>query len=1094
MRLKLTLTILLVCGLLGAHGQGRTWYWVGGLGGPSTSLQTITNWSSKLGGGSGGIAHPGASNTASALINGDTLIIDGSNIGFGVVSGTDSIRIPFFTQNNIARIHIINGARVIFHKSTATGTNTLTIVPTDPNGSSDGKDVYIDATSGVAMRHNGLGTGAAVISMNTKTRALIEGNLSIVGGVNNRLAIPTGSLIPAIRFAPGSSFRSAVTSASPFNNAGAAGSVVFEPGSSLSYEGLYSPEGNSTTVQMLNFIAGSNYIINSSTTGQPGSFFNAKSYANVLVGDGIKVVTVPAGGPLTRIDTLVVRTGSTFTLNGSTPTVIYGDLTIDGTLAAAGNQTITFAGSGKKQTISGGGSITLPNLTVGPTAYLSLSRHTRVTTSASIAGRINFGNFQLTDNGTSTASFIATAGAVLQTAHANGFDPAAGAVLVQGIKTYEPGISYILEGPTTTPFGISSTPAGGPLTLGYLKLNTSGLVTLNNDIRIKDSLVMLSGRLNLRTSDTITLLDGASLKGSNFGPANYIITNVDRTSGEQAAFIYQGIDTFTVAPLGSPANYLPIAFRPDAASDYTMTVFEGITDNATPTGTLLPSTAKDTMVNAVWNIQRTAGSGICDITLQWTAALEGNQFKTLALLNTGIASYDAGTTSWQAPIGTGLPNRTARVILNSFIPLTVSKFAAGNPLVIFDRLPVKTYGDAIFDPAALTNQPAVPVTYSSSDNQIAVISGNQVQIVGAGTVTITASQAGATARTQPLTITKAVLTIKANDSTMRPNNPITGFSFTYSGFKYADHPGKLTVLPVATSNATTSSPEGIYDLIPGNAQSPNYSFIYINGILRLAKDPQAITFGLLTDKRYGDPDFDPGAVASSNLPIKYSSSDEKVAIVVNNGTRIRIVGLGTAIIAASQEGDASYTRADTIKRTIQVFQTPLIIQAGDMEKLQGQPNPELKTIKYTGFVNGEDASVLTRQPILSTTAVLTSYAGNYPIIASEATALNYKISFVPGTLTVKPIDESKDPRQLQAYVNSSTSLRVQIKVTVPGPADVFLYDVNGKPMARQKVALNHTSGINDFDIPVYHLPPGIYIVQVTGEGWKLQKRLSILRP
>ncbi len=1094
MRLKFTLIFLMLCATICVNAQPRKWYWVGGYGSASTSFQTVSNWNSKLGGGTGGTVHPGANNGATSITKGDTLVIDGSNIGFGVVAGTDTIRIPIFTQNEPARIHIINGARVLFHKSTATGTNTLTITPNDLNGSSDGKDVYIDTTSGLTIRHNGLGTGAAVISLNLKARALIEGNLSIIGGVNNRLAIPAGGMIPAVRFAPGSTFRTAIISASAFNNTGAAGSVLFEPGSTLIYDGQYSPEGNSATVQLLTFMPGSNYIINSSTTGQPGSFFNSKSYGNVIVGDGVKTVTVTAGGGSVQIDTLIVRTGATFTVNGSSPTTIKGNLTVDGTLAAAGTQTVVFGGNGIRQVVAGNGNITFPNITVNPSAYLSMARNITVTTTAAISGRINFGTFRLTDNAATTATFTTTGGAVLQTANPNGFDPVTGSVLMQGNKTYAPRTSYIIDGPTTTPFGISTIPDPTPLTLGYLKLNATGLVTTNAPVTITDSLVMQSGMLNIRTADAVELQTGASLKGSNFGPGNYIVTNVDRTNGARAIFAYKGIAAPTIVPIGSATNYLPVTFRPDGPVDVIMTVFEGITDNAAPDGLSLPAAALDTMVNAVWKINRTAGTANCDIALQWTAGLEGTNFKTLALSNIGISLFDANLpATWQPPLGTGLANRTARAILSDLSPLVVTRFAAGIQQVIFDPLPLKTYGDILFDPSAITNNQAIPITYSSDNSQVAVVTGNQLQIVGAGTATITAAQSGATSRTQQLTINKAVLTIKANDSTMRPNNPITGFSFTYSGFKYADAPGQLTVLPVATSDATIDSPEGVYTLTPGNAQSPNYTFQYVNGVLRLAKDPQSITFGLLTDKLYGDADFDPGAVASSNLPVRYTSSNPEVAITTDNDRKVHVIGIGITTITASQPGDVSYTAAVSIPRTLRVNKAPLIIQPGDTTKIQGQQNPEFKTIKYTGFVNGENPSVLTRQPILSTTAVLTSFAGNYPILASQATAVNYNIVFVPGTLKVSPIDESKDTRQLQAYSNSSSTVRVQIKVTVPGSANILLYDMQGKLVARRKVILNHAQGINDFDIPVHYMDPGIYSVQVIGEGWKLQKNITILR-
>lgn len=65
----------------------------------------------------------------------------------------------------------------------------------------------------------------------------------------------------------------------------------------------------------------------------------------------------------------------------------------------------------------------------------------------------------------------------------------------------------------------------------------------------------------------------------------------------------------------------------------------------------------------------------------------------------------------------------------------------------------------------------------------------------------------------------------------------------------------------------------------------------------------------------------------------------------------------------------------------------------------GLPNPTLTAV-ISGFVSGEDSSVLTAQPVLSTTADVNSQAGLYPITVSSAAAPNYAVSFVPSLLTV----------------------------------------------------------------------------------------------
>ena len=58
------------------------------------------------------------------------------------------------------------------------------------------------------------------------------------------------------------------------------------------------------------------------------------------------------------------------------------------------------------------------------------------------------------------------------------------------------------------------------------------------------------------------------------------------------------------------------------------------------------------------------------------------------------------------------------------------------------------------------------------------------------------------------------------------------------------------------------------------------------------------------------------------------------------------------------------------------------------------------TFTYSGFVNGESSSVVTKAPRCTTTATYKSVQGNYPITCSGGTAPNYSIHYVAGTLTV----------------------------------------------------------------------------------------------
>ena len=93
--------------------------------------------------------------------------------------------------------------------------------------------------------------------------------------------------------------------------------------------------------------------------------------------------------------------------------------------------------------------------------------------------------------------------------------------------------------------------------------------------------------------------------------------------------------------------------------------------------------------------------------------------------------------------------------------LTVTK---ADQTITFGTLSAKTYGDSSFDLTG-TASSGLPLSYSSSDTNVATISGNTVTIVGSGSTTITATQTGddnhnaATSVEQVLTVNKKTLTI-----------------------------------------------------------------------------------------------------------------------------------------------------------------------------------------------------------------------------------------------------------------------------------------------------------------------------------------------
>ena len=78
---------------------------------------------------------------------------------------------------------------------------------------------------------------------------------------------------------------------------------------------------------------------------------------------------------------------------------------------------------------------------------------------------------------------------------------------------------------------------------------------------------------------------------------------------------------------------------------------------------------------------------------------------------------------------------------------------------------------------------------------------------------------------------------------------------------------------------------------------------------------------------------------------------------------------------------------------------PLTITAQDATKVLNSPNPSF-TASYSGFVLGEGPAVLSGTLTCTTTALLNSPIGSYPITCSGQTSTNYAITYVVGTLHV----------------------------------------------------------------------------------------------
>lgn len=99
----------------------------------------------------------------------------------------------------------------------------------------------------------------------------------------------------------------------------------------------------------------------------------------------------------------------------------------------------------------------------------------------------------------------------------------------------------------------------------------------------------------------------------------------------------------------------------------------------------------------------------------------------------------------------------------------------------------------------------------------------------------------------------------------------------------------------------------------------------------------------------------------------------------------------------------------------------LTAKANDASRLYGDADPQFAST-YTGFVNNEDASVITSHGTFTTTASANSDVGTYAIKQTGATAQNYVFQYEDGTLTVNkaPLTMTANDKTMKYGANVPT--------------------------------------------------------------------------
>ena len=244
-----------------------------------------------------------------------------------------------------------------------------------------------------------------------------------------------------------------------------------------------------------------------------------------------------------------------------------------------------------------------------------------------------------------------------------------------------------------------------------------------------------------------------------------------------------------------------------------------------------------------------------------------------------------------------------------------------------------------------------------------------------------------------LTITKAPLSISAGNYIKKQGDAMPVFKASYAGFKNGENESVLTKQPVFSCEANEASAPAEYAVTISGADAENYDISYEQGRLTVVEADAVVVRAKSYSRQYGDEnpvfEFETEGVALDGTP-------EIVCSAVANSP------VGSYTIEVKQGSIKNYN-VHFESGSLVITKAPLSISAGNYTKKQGDAMPVFKA-NYAGFKNGEDESVLTKQPVFSCEANEASAPAEYAVTISGADAENYDISYEQGHLTVVEAD------------------------------------------------------------------------------------------
>ena len=498
----------------------------------------------------------------------------------------------------------------------------------------------------------------------------------------------------------------------------------------------------------------------------------------------------------------------------------------------------------------------------------------------------------------------------------------------------------------------------------------------------------------------------------------YSDSGFDVTVADAAAHDIHTYRTFTNPPAGTPlvGTWQPDArfIAPELATtgfprSAFLSGFNGLSAGGDWTLFLADVDPGGTNFLTSWGLE-IAGKVTPGITWPQPAAITYGTALGAGQLN--ATSSAPGTFGYNPPAGTLFTVGSNRTLSVTFTPTDTNSYVTATANVPLDILPQpltltanstnKIYGSPIT--LAGTNFTTAGLVNGDTVSNVTLTCAGTGAAAGTGDYDIVPSAATGTRLTNyviqyvngTLTVNPAALLVHAANQSRLYGQPNPPFTASITGFVNSEDTNALIGALVFGTAAGTNSPVGSYAIVPGGLIAINYAITFSNGTLTVTPFPLTVSADNAA-RIYGatNPPFTGALSALQN--------GDNIAVTFHTVADTNSPVGAYPITPAFDDpgGELGNYGVLTNLGTLTVGPAALTATADNQSRAYAQTNPVF-TVSYAGFVNADDASVVSGTLSGTSTANTNSPVGNYPIQVSGQSATNYTISYVDGTLTVHP--------------------------------------------------------------------------------------------